>query len=105
MVRPRRRIWEILTVFKSGYAPRGVLNYRHSNAWVRVSEWDGHTLELTPFRGAPKDRSLLLGLLIIQCRHHATPLKALHDEVLKDVDSAEWPKMLKSDADQLLRDQ
>ncbi len=92
-----------LNVFKSGYEPRGWGNYHDSNSWMRVSEWDGRPLELKPFHGTPHDRGSRLSRLIDGCRLHTTPLKALYDEVMKDVDSTDQATVLRIEAEQLLR--
>lgn len=90
-----------LIIFKSGYVPGGWLN-TPSNSWVRVSEANGRTLELKPFSGTPDERYRQLDSVIDQCRLHATPLKELHDEVLKDADLTVRPTALRTLAEQLL---
>jgi hypothetical protein len=91
-----------LTAFKSGYVPRGWLNTRDRNSWVRVSDWTGRPLELTPFRGTPHERQSQLRSLLGETDHHTAPLKALYDEFMKDVDSADHAESLRVDARQLL---
>lgn len=92
-----------LTIFKSGYVPTGRANYHERNTWVRFSEWDEHTWELTPFRGTPRQRSSQLSRLMTNCLNHTVPLTAMYDEVMKDVDSAELPRILRGEAeDELL---
>lgn len=92
----------VLSVFKSGYVPEGWMNDRDSNSWVRVSEWDGRALELKPFRGTPRYRWNRLSSFMINCRHHTRPLKAMYEEIIKDVDSADHADILRGDARQLL---
>jgi hypothetical protein len=91
-----------LIIFKSGYSRLGLLNDRDRNSWVRVSDWNGRTLELKRFRGTPSERYDQLGTLLTATGHHPAPLKALYDELIKDVDSADHSESLRAEAQLLL---
>jgi hypothetical protein len=93
-----------LTIFKSGYVPTGRSNYRSRNTWVRFSEWDGQTWELTPFHGTPRQRSEQLDRVINNCRNHRSPLRATYNEVIKDADSTDFPRSFRSEAQNVLLD-
>lgn len=54
-----------LTVFKSGYEHRALWNERKSNGFVRRSEWDGRTIELSRFTGSAKVRVEQLELVFM----------------------------------------
>ena len=90
-----------LVILKSGYVPSGFLN-APSNSWVRVSEANGRALELNPFSGTPDQRYHQLSTLLVKTGHHPEPLKALYDEFIKDVDSADHSESLRASARRLL---
>lgn len=54
-----------LIVFKSGYVHRALWNERKSNGFVRRSEWDGKTVELSKFTGPAKLRVEQLELVFM----------------------------------------
>jgi hypothetical protein len=66
-----------MVVFKRGYAYRYLENEHASNSFLRRSEWTGHTIELKPFRGTPKEHIENLDMVL--------SLSGLHPLLLREI--------------------
>lgn len=53
-----------LTVFKHGYEPELASNSRSEGDALLVSDWDGKTISLEPYRGDSKERAMQLTVLL-----------------------------------------
>jgi hypothetical protein len=69
-----------LVIFKSGYEQRFLPNDQDSNWIVRRSDWNGHQIELTVFRGTPQERLNHLDLALTNSDGRPVTLR----EILKE---------------------
>jgi hypothetical protein len=76
-----------MIIFKSSYEPKYLTNKvtsHPSQAWVRVSEWDGKTIVLKPFRGTPRERLDQLDSALWGPRDASTSTPNLYTELLRE---------------------
>lgn len=71
-----------LSIFKNGYYPTTLTNFRDSTAMIRVSDWDQKTISLRPFDGKLEQYADHLRILSTGLAHEDREWKAFPRMVL-----------------------
>jgi len=81
-----------ILVFKSGYKHKALINEKDSDSSVRVSDWDGKTIELERFSGDTGERFRELEFVLMNCRGCSEKIRCLFREILREESSyPSWP--------------